>query len=223
MDIHRPALCTLYNTHTHTLQIYDTLQNSVAWASAHEHRTSLPYFKASSLRILMPDPRPFKTHSNSFPLTFAWLTSCTSTHAEKYFSNSFCHHSFFLSPHTGILSNYCRHHPFLCDPMAHLLQTTPSLFQKLHLSKVLLLLSTLQMTKSKNKQTKNIQYCVNKETTIICRLYGECDRCVKCFETSWPSQSWHADSLGSSHTASLHKSRKKFIKKNDEDCIKSSS
>lgn len=42
--------------------------------------------------------------------------------------------------------------------------------------------------KSKNKQTKNIQYCVNKETTIICRLYGECDRCVKCFETSWPSQ-----------------------------------
>lgn len=81
--------------HSITLQIYDTLQNSVAWASEHEHRTSLPYFKASSLRILMPDPRPFKTHSNSFPLTFAWLTSCTSTHAEKYFSNSFCHHSFF--------------------------------------------------------------------------------------------------------------------------------
>lgn len=75
-----------------------------------------------------------------------------------------------------------------------------------------------------NKKSKNIQYCVNKETTN--RLYGECDRCVKCFWNILTlSQNWRADSLGSlSHTAFLRKKIYKVIhQKNNEDCMQASS
>lgn len=45
------------------------------------------------------------------------------------------------------------------------------------------------------------------------RLYGERDRRVKCFETSWPS-SWHAYSLSSSHADCL---QKWFLKKKNQE------
>lgn len=128
------------STRTLTLQIYDTLQNIIG------------IFQSLFFFILVNS----YTRSQNFQNTF------------QYFSPNFLHgslaiqvhtlktHDVFLIPFVAVIylfffiSNHLltgislhNNHPFLCDPMAHPLPRPPSLSQKLHLSKVLLLLSTL--------------------------------------------------------------------------------
>lgn len=138
------------HVHTHTLQVNDTLRSSVSAS-----RWCLPLSTEHHWDISMPLPWEPHLGSQTSPSTFQYLSPniCMADWLYKHtywkpyflipFVTVFVFCFFFLEPHTRILSNTHHYHPFLCDPMAHPLWGTPSLFQKLHLSKVLLLLSTL--------------------------------------------------------------------------------
>lgn len=121
-DIHRQASCTPSSTHT-KITIYDTLQNSVAWACHNCSQTGTKHHWDISKPFLI-NHTPDIELSDHIPLLFSsdfYLAGCTSTHAEYHrIPCLFYHHNcllintywmgFPLMPVT-----FC---PFLSDSMA---------------------------------------------------------------------------------------------------------
>lgn len=213
MDRHRPASCTLKHTHYKYMTPFKTL-----WRELLIDALSLNIVGIISKSLLIQIPN-FSKHIPILSPNVLYMLKTI------IFLIPFCRHKCF-SNHLFIFSLQYLSRSSLSFVIpwhmrSHATKPRPSLLQKASpfQSAVATFYPCLSNTKS-----KNIQYCVNKETTN--RLYGECDRCVKCFWNILTlSQNWRADSLGSlSHTAFLRKKIYKVIhQKNNEDCMQASS
>lgn len=134
------------------------------------YRTSLGYFKSLFLINSYARSQTFKTHSNTFPeLLHGWLAVQAHMLKTRHISNSFCHHKCFLNHLlTGIVLQYLSKSSlslWFHGTSAPTLPDHPFTFPKaLPFQSAV---ATFYPHLNKKKKSKNIQYCVNKETTKI--------------------------------------------------------